>query len=344
MNTLKKIAEDLGVSVSTVSYVHNNKWRQKRIKKESAEKIKKVLKERNYRPNTLGLQLKTKKTKTVGVVLVDLTKTFGLDILAGVEKVVTKSGYFTLVCGSGGYKEREQLQILLARNVEGVIVSPLGDETIQESVKRFIADNVPIVLVDNYLPELKTDFVVSDNFWGAYKATTYLINKGCKKIGFIGGELIGSASRERFEGYSSALRKKGLSVSENLIYLKMTRKMIRPEESYSAMEKIFTGGKPDGVFVESFLYFKGGLQFLAEKKVSVPDDLHLIGFDPLNLTPHEIQKLHFHSLVRKPLPFIEQDGTRMGELATKILLRKIKRANGNLSACFLKPKLKFFSK
>lgn len=340
MVTLRDIADDLGVSVSAVSYVFNNKWQQNGIAARLAERIKKKLKEVGYRPNALGLQLKTKKTRTVGVILIDLTKVLGLNILAGLEKVLADAGYLVIVCNSKvGLLEREQLETLYARNVEGVIFSPTGRGKVNGLLANLIQKKVPVVLVDNYLPEVKTDFVVSDNFWGAYQATTFLVNKGCRRIAYLGSEENEDTPvlNDRFNGYAAALKKKMISLSPNLI----SRVITGPEDIYPAMKKIFARAKPDAILTESFIYFGGGFRFLVEKRLRIPDDLVLTGFDPIDLGLTEMQKLHFYHLIRKPIPFVEQKGTEMGRLAAEILLQKIEK-NQKTRHIFLKPDLKFF--
>lgn len=341
MVILKDIAEDLGVSIAAVSYVYNNKWRECRISEDLAGRIKKKLKEENYRPNILGRQLKTKKTQTIGLIFGDLTRNFNANILAGVEKILAPADYFTLVCNSRlGLVEKEHLETLFTRNVEGIILSPNAPPKILGLVREITEEGIPIVFVDNYIPQLKTDFVVSDNYWGAYKAAEFLINKGCRKIAYVGFKKSLSALEERFQGYSSALKDNGLSVSEKLI----TRDTKGPESVYPALESVFVQEIPDAIFTESLVYFKEGFRFLAERGLSIPDDIALTGFDSVDLSLNEVNTMHFHSLIKQPIPFVEQKGIEMGELAAQILIDRIAGVNGEISQIFLKPHLQFSEK
>jgi len=339
MATLKQIADDLEVSVAAVSYVYNNKWREKRIKENLARKIQKKLKEENYQPNILGRQLKTRKTQTIGVVLGDLTRNFNLNILAGVEKVLAPADYLALVCNSRlGVSEKRHLETLLARNVEGIILSPnttSGRHVLTEKLK---VENTPVVLVDNYLPQLKTDFVVSDNFWGSYKATELFIREGYKKILYLGSKKNLTALKERFQGYVSALKNNGVPLAKNLIY----RKLEAPEEVYSALQDIFSRETPEAIFSESLLYFKEGFRFLAKQGLRIPKDIALTGFDPVELPLNEFSALHFNSLIQGHIPFVEQRGIMMGELAAQILISRIKEEKGKTSQIFVKPNLQFY--
>jgi LacI family transcriptional regulator len=334
MKTLKEIAEELGVSVSAVSYVYNGKWGKKRISKKLARKIEKKLKEENYEPNFLGLQLKTKKTYTIGVILGDLTRKYNLEILSGIEKILARKNYLSLISNSNlGEREIEALKILIRRNVDGIIIGPnTNDPKVKELIKE---TEIPIVFVDNYLPELNIDFVVSDNFFGAYKAVNYLIKNGCKRIMYLGSSKRLEALKERFNGYINAIKENQIEVEEKLIINRFDT------IDYEELKKIIEGIKPDGIFLESFIYSNKLFKFLFEKKMIIPDDIKIIGFDPVDLNFPEIQKNHFHSIIKKPIPYVEQKAQKMGEIAGEILLYKIEGKNKKIRKIFLKPDLNF---
>ncbi len=334
MKTLKEIAEELGVSISAVSYVYNGKWKKKRISEKLAKKIEKKLKEENYQPNFLGLQLKTKKTYTIGVILGDLTRKYSLDILSGIEKILATKNYLSLISNSNlGEREMDAIKILIRRNVDGIIIGPNTDDP---KVKELIKETeIPIVFVDNYIPELNIDFVVSDNFFGAYKAVNYLIKNGCKRIMYLGSSKRLEALKERFNGYINALKNNKIEPEEKLIINRFD--IIDYRELKEIIEEI----KPDGIFLESFIYSNKLFKFLFEKNMKIPDDIKLIGFDPVDLNFPEIQKNHFHSIIKKPIPYVEQKAQKMGEIAGEILLNKIEGENKKIKNVFLKPDLNF---
>lgn len=331
MKTLKDIAEELGVSEATISYVYNNKWKQNRINSSLAEKVSKKLKKEKYRPNSLGLQLKTKRTRTIGIILGDLTRNFNLNILAGIENVLTQKKYFSLVCSSNlGELEKEQLEILSERNTDGIIFAPHNNgKSTFDVLKKLTGEKLPVVLVDNYIPGLKTDFVVSDNYLGAYQAVKNLIRSGKRKIAYIGSRKNLTALKERFRGYTTALKEEGIKFNERLVY--------------RAIRDMFSEEKPDALFVESLMYFKEGFLFLSEKNYKIPNDIVLTGFDPVNLNLSEMQEVSLHSIVRQPIPFVEQPGTKMGELAAEIIMDRINGKKREVSQIFLTPELKFFN-
>lgn len=338
MKRLKDIAEELGVSVATVSYVYNNKWKEKRINEKLVEKIRKKLIETNYKPDHLGLQLKTGKTQTIGIILGDLTRSFNLNILSGIEKVLSEKNYFALVSSSNlGEKEIQYIETFIERKVEGLIFSPNKDRENEKIIEKIERTKIPFVLVDNYFPEKNIDFVVSDNKWGSFKAVEYLIKKGQRKIAYIGSKKKLSALNERFEGYIECLRKNGIGVDEKFIY----KKIENHKDIYYGLEEIFKKGRPDAIFVESLLYFKYGFKFFYDKGLKIPDDIILTGFDPVDLNLSEISEVHFHRVVRREIPFIEQKGEEMGKRAAEILINKLK-GEKEIKKIFIKPDLKFF--
>ncbi|MCM8771835.1 MAG: LacI family transcriptional regulator [Candidatus Omnitrophica bacterium] len=339
MKRLKDIAQELGVSVATVSYVYNNKWKEKRINEKLVQKIKKKIKESNYKPNPLGLQLKTGKTQTIGIILGDLTRSFNLNILSGIEKKLAENNYFALISSSNlGEKEIQHIETFLERKIEGLIISPQKSENYEKLVKIFEKSKIPVVFVDNYLSDKNIDFVVSDNKWGSFKATEYLIKKGKRKIAYIGSEKNLSALNERFDGYCECLKKYGFKIDERLIY----KKIEKQEDMYEGLEDIFKKVKPDAIFVESLLYFKYGFKFFYENGIKIPDDIFLTGFDPVDLNLSEIAEVHFNLVVKGLIPFIEQRGEDIGKKAAEIILKKIKNKNKKIWKVFIKPELKNF--
>ncbi|MCM8830272.1 MAG: LacI family transcriptional regulator, partial [Candidatus Omnitrophica bacterium] len=276
MKRMKDIAEELGVSIATVSYVYNNRWQEKRINKDIAEKIMKKLKEEDYHPNLISIQLMTQKTSSAGIILGDLSRIFNLNILCGIEKVLSNKGYVSIVASSNlGRKEKEYLKTMQSRKADGIIFSPQTNEKETIIFLKNFCKKTPLVLVDNYIPGLKTSFVVSDNYYGAYQAVKYIIKKGRKKIAYAGANKGLTALKDRFTGYIDALKDAGISPDSSLIY-KTVDGLFPP----LALKEMFSKAHPDAMFVESLLYFKEGFRLFYEEGIKIPDDVLLTGFDP----------------------------------------------------------------
>jgi len=321
MKNMVQIAKELNVSAATVSYVYNNKWREKRISESLADKISEKLKQENFRPNFLGKQLRLGKTMTIGVVMPDLNTLHSLELLNGMEMVLAEHNYFTLFCNSKyGENEKVLFDMMLNRNVDGIIMMPHDSE---KYLKQKVCGKVPsqesppLVFIDNYIPGASIDFVVSDNKKGAFNAVTLCLKKGRRKIAYIGTGSNLAACNDRFEGYSEALKRAGLKPDKNLVY----RNIILHENNIRiTMEHIFNKEqKPDALFVESFLYFAEGFKFLYDNNITVPQKLELIGFDDPDYIVKKMlpgEKLFF----RKPLPYISQDAQFIGKTAAMRLL------------------------
>lgn len=332
MKRMKDIAEELGVSVATVSYVYNNIWKEKRINEQLAEKIMKKLEEEEYYPNSLSVQFMTQRTQSIGIILGDLSRIFNLNILCGIEKVLSNSGYISIVGSSNlGAKEKEYLKMMQSRKAEGVILIPLNNDKDYTKFIKNLSKKISVVFVDNYIPELDISFVVSDNYYGAYQAVKYLIKKGRKKIAYAGANKDLSALKDRFNGYRDALKDAGMKLDNFLIY-----------NLYSVLEEMFPRTKPDAIFVESLIYFKEGFRFFFEKGIKVPDDIFITGFDPVDLNLSEMLEAGFNEVVKQPIPFIEQKGEEMGKKAAEILLEMI-NGKTEIQQIFIKPELKNFN-
>ncbi|MCX8082549.1 MAG: LacI family transcriptional regulator [bacterium] len=335
MKTMREISEELGVSIATVSYVYNDRWKEKKISRELAERIKRKLEEEEYNPNILSLQFMTQKTQSIGIILGDLSRIFNLNILCGIEKVLSKEDYVSIVVSSElGKKEKQYLKIMESRRVDGIIFAPHNNREIQ-FIKRF-CKNTSLVFVDNYLPEINTSFVVSDNWYGVYEAVKYLIKKGRKKIAYAGSNKELIVLKERFKGYKDALRDADLNIDNKLIW-----KVSDSSEYPAILNEMFSKINPDAIFVESLLYFKKGFRFFYEKGIKIPDDVLIAGFDPVDLSLSEMSEVGLHLVVRGTIPFVEQRGEEMGKKAAEILLGML-NGKKEIQQIFIKPELKNF--
>jgi len=177
--TMKDIAEKAGVSVNTVSRVLNNK---PDISKQTREKILRIAKELGYIKNITASSLRSNQTKIVGVILEDITNLFFAEVMKGMEAAARKYGYQLLLMNTGTdpKKQREAIQTLLERRVEGILITPTEDGL--SDFERLSHINVPVVLVGRHIERLQLDEIHSDEVKGGYLATKHLLSKGRKKI------------------------------------------------------------------------------------------------------------------------------------------------------------------
>lgn len=310
MKSLAEIAKELDVSPSAVSFVYHGKWREHRISEALAARIQEALDRGDCRPNALGTQLRSGRTMTVGVILPDLSRSFSLALLKGIEEELDKRGYLALLSNSRyGARELPALSSILSRGVDGVIMTPCLE---REGVLRLLGSGrgrIPTVFVDNRLSGSGVDSVASDNEKAAGCAVERCVSEGRRRIAYLGAARRMSASDERFNGYAKALRKAGLPVSKPLV----RRTMELDAGVAGEMESLFSLRQaPDALFVESFLYFAEGFKFLADRGTEIPRELMLTGFDDPAPALRSVPEFRASSC---RIAFIEQDAERMGLLA-----------------------------
>ncbi|MBI4979445.1 MAG: LacI family DNA-binding transcriptional regulator [Spirochaetes bacterium] len=338
MPTLKIIAKKLGLSIATVSYVHNNKWKENNISEKVAADVLRYLEQEGYRSNALGRQLKTKKTQTVGVILSDLSRKYNLGILEGIEKVLSRHNYYALIGNSSmGIYLGEHAATFISRAVDGLIITPYSVPGADELFRKLAAEEYPVVFVDNHIPGIVVDAVTSDNRHAASAAVEDLILRGARDIVYCGD--IGSGIPvldERLEGYREAMLHHGLAPRM------MSSTANAAGSLYAGLSELWAGGKPDAVFADSLSYFSEGFRFFAERGIRIPRDVILAGFDPVDYGADEIRALDLPSFITGQLPCIEQDGGAMGEQAAMMILDSIAGKRKERCAITIQAKMHHF--
>ena len=308
--TLKKIAQKSGLSVPTVSRVLTGKGAQYRISRTTIDLVNSIATELNYTPNYLASGLRLKRTLTIGLIIPDISNPFFSSLARSVEKSARRDGYSIILCDSEETTkiEIESFKLLERRKVDGMIVSPVGQES-----KHFLAGSetrVPMVLVDRYFPDLPIPFVTSDNYLGAVEAVTYLIENGHRSIACIQGLQDTSSNIERVRGFVDAHNKNGLTVDESLI----VGDNFGEENGYIEAKLLMKRAKrPTAVFCVGNLISLGVLRALAEEGLSIPQDLSLISFDDQP----------YFSFLSPPITTVAQQNKELGRIAAKLLVEQI---------------------
>ena len=187
MTTLKELAKELNVSVSTVSKALND---SPEISQQTIEKVKKLASERNYSPNKIALSLKNNRTLTIGVVIPDILNRFYATVLNGIQESADRHGYdiITFSTKESLVKEMDSLQILSRGTVDGIIIA-ISEETINKNyfnhLKEFSLKNIPLVMFDRVTDKINCDKVIIDDFQTIYNEVENLYKQGRRKIGFI---------------------------------------------------------------------------------------------------------------------------------------------------------------
>ena len=225
--TLKQIARELDVSISTVSKALRN---SKEISEDTREKVQAFAKLYNYRPNNIALSLKNRKTKTIGIIIPEIVHHFFSKVISGIELVANKQGYNVIVGLSNESFDKEviNMEMLANGSIDGFILSISKETLLQQDYHHFnetISQGMPIVMFDRIVNDIKCDKVIVDDVKGAKKAVTKLVSNGCKNIAIITTKDYVSVGRLRTQGYLEALEEHKIHPKASLI-LKVDDKLV----------------------------------------------------------------------------------------------------------------------
>lgn len=305
--TIKDVAREAGVSVSTVSRVLTQ---NAPVKRETRERVQTAIKELGYSPNALARSLRKKFSRTIGLVIPDISNPFFPDIAKGVEDTAKEAGYHVILCNAGNNPQREEeaIQLLKERQVDGVILvssSPVG-----AYLQKF--SEMKIVIVDRELQDMEVDTVICDNVSGSYLATRHLIELGHRDIAIVTGSMGLNTTRDRLLGYEKALKEKGLPVLEDWIW----KAGFSFDHGYNVTEEnLKTGNMPTAIFASSDIAAVGVISALEKHGLKVPEDISVVGFDDITLS----------TLVKPTLTTVTQPTYQMGKEAVELLVSGIKR-------------------
>lgn len=309
--TMKDIAKRTGLGLATISsYLNGGNVREK-----NRVKIEEAIRELHFEVNEVARGLKTNRTKTIGIILPELNNIFFAEIITGAEDILRSHGYATMICDcrSDAEREREAVDFLYHRRVDGLIVMPTGAS---DSVfQKFIRAGKPIVMIDRKMKGISCDCILVDNQGAAEDAVNRLIRSGHKKIGMIAGPDDVYTARERQRGYQKAIQNNKIISNDSLI----ARGNYTIAGGAAAMRKL-REANPDmtAVFISNYEMMVGAMMEINDLNIRVPDELSVIGFDNVDFAKASVPKL---SIVTQPTARIAQE-------AADTL---IKRLEGSLS-------------
>ena len=309
--TLKQIAKELNVSVSTVSKALND---SPEISSSTKIRIKEYAKLKNYKPNVIGLNLKNRKTKTIGVIIPNILNSFFAKVFSGIEKVADEKGYNVIMCISNESLEKEThtLEMLSNGTIDGFIVSVSEEAQKNHEYNHFssiINDGTPIVMFDRIAAEVYCDKVFVDDYDSALNSTQHLINLGCKNIALLSSIDNLSVGKLRAEGYLKALENNTIPVNSNIIL-----RADSEEDLNSKIENIFENNTIDGVFALDENDSVAALKIGLKKGYKIPEELSIIGFADGILASRRLSP---------SLTTVSQHGVDIGEVAAKLLIDRL---------------------
>ena len=309
--TIKDIAKEFNVSISTVSKALNDSYE---ISVSTKEKIKKYAKANNYKPNFNALSLKNRQTKTIGIIIPNMLNYFFAQVFNGIEKVANNRGYKIISCISNESfkKEVETIGMLSNGSIDGFILS-LAEETVSKNdfnhFKEVLDNGTPIVMFDRVAENLKCDKVVTDNFDSARSTVAYLVKSGHKNIAFISTINNLEIGRRRQLGYLKGLEDYNIKVEKNLI--------INIDYNYKNYEKIlepiFKNNNIDSVIATDESSAIAAMKVAIKKGHKIPENFSVISFSNGILARHSSPRM----------TTVSQHGKIMGEKAAEMLINRL---------------------
>lgn len=309
--TLKKIAKEFGVSISTVSKALKDSHE---ISSELKDKIQAFAKYYHYKPNSLALNLRNQNTKTIGVIIPEIVHHFFTTVIMGIEELANDKGYNVMICLSNESYEKEvlNLEMLASGVVDGIIASVSKEAEEKDDYRHFnelINNGIPLVMFDRVVDEINCSKVIADDKGGAILATQKLIKNGCKRIALLTTPDYVTVGNERREGYLTALNNYNIAVDPDLI-IKIDDKLAIDKQ----LSVLFEGDNyPDGIFAVNEIYAATVMKVARKYGYNIPEDIEVIGF-----TDGLISEFTTPSLTT-----VAQHGRIMGRKSCELLLDEI---------------------
>ncbi|WCR27661.1 LacI family transcriptional regulator [Paenibacillus thiaminolyticus] len=310
MATIYDIAKKANVSAMTVSRVINNTGR---VSEKTRDKVKQVMEEMRYIPNSVARCLVTQESKIVSLLITDITNPFFTTMARGAEDAAMRHGYRLMFGNSDESfsKEKDYVEMILSMRVDGVLFAPSGDQS-KEHLEWLQRQNVPFVLLDREVPGIDCDAVLGDSLDGAKRMVAEMIRYGHRRIALVNGAQDVSTARERQAGYIEALQEAGIELDESLI---MQTSYSRVQDlSVAHWMELAPEARPTAIFAANNMLALSVLKSVRSLGLRVPDDLSIACFDDFGWVE---EANPFFSVASQP-------AYEFGEQGMQLLLDRIK--------------------
>ncbi len=327
--TIKDIAKEAGVSITTVSFVLNGNY--KMVSEKTKDKVLDVVKKYNYCQNATAVNLVKRSTKTIGLIVPHIENTFFSRMASDFEKYFAEYGYNIILCNSNDNAERleKNIEILKRNRVDALLLVPSAETFIEETHKKKLikmvnSANIPVCVLDRCLEGVNCLQVTFNQKVGAYNATKYLLECGHRKIACITGPVAIHTAKLRYEGYLQAMEEYNVKINPD--YIK--NGTFHFESGYNAMYELI---KTDitACFALNDLMALGAMKALNEAKISIPDDISLISYDDT----------FFMQFATVALTSVKQNTRELAAITTKIILDSIVKGDGVVQTVEILPEL-----
>jgi LacI family transcriptional regulator len=274
--------------------------------------VLRAIREFNYHPNWMARSLRTKQTKTVGMIVADIGNPFFATVVRGAEDLFNQEGYTLLIGNSDNdpVKEESYHRTFVVKRVDGLLMVISPAPRPPEYLRRNDQVKQPIVFIDRWYTGLGGDAVLADNLGGSYEAVSHLIKSGHRRIGVITGPLLMSNARLRLKGYKMALAEHGLKIERDLV----REGQFDASSGYEQAKVLLSlRSRPTALFSSNAQMTMGCLRALRDLGVRCPEELALVSFDDME----------FFTLTRPQITAVAQPGYDLGATAAELLLRRL---------------------
>lgn len=307
--TIRDIALKLNISISTVSRALRD---SPEIKLETRKKVLAMAEKLNYTPNVVAQSLRVNKTKTLGIVVPQLASHFFASNISGIQDTAYKRGYNIMICQSNENfdQEKSDLRTLISTRVDGLLISLSRETSSYEHLYNLLDREIPFVLFDRIYEGLPVSTVTVNDTLGAYKATSHLIDQGCKRIAFLSGPEGMYISKKRMAGYERALNERGIRIDPSLVKSSdLTEKSIQ----HCTEELLAQKERPDAIFAINDPAAIDIMKLLKAKGIKIPEDIALVGFTNMPVS----------DALEPSLTTVDQPAYEMGRIAANNLLDQL---------------------
>lgn len=330
--TIKDIAKALGISTSTVSRALRDSYE---ISQGTKQMVLDYARNINYKPNPIAISLKTKKSRSIGIILPEISNNFFSQVINGIECVARNYGYNVVITQNfeSYSNEIDNANFLASRSVDGCLVSVSAETENFDHFTNLQQRGLPIVFFDRIVEKFDTHTVITDNEKGAYDITLHLLKNNYRKIAFVSTSPNLYTTQKRFAGYKKALADFDINIDASVIKYCSHDGIYQDEVEYALDELFSQDVKPDAILASTDKLSVECMHYCKKRNIRIPEDIALSGFSNLDIT----------DLLCPSLTVVRQPALRIGKLAAQLLIKTIesKRPLTNFESIMLPVELKF---
>jgi LacI family transcriptional regulator len=314
--SIKEVAAHAGVSVGTVSNVLN---RPEIVARATRDRVQAAIKTLGFVRNESARQLRAGRSRTIGLVVLDVANPFFTDVARGVEDVASTSGLAVILCNTDERLDKEQryLELLEEHRVQGILITPVADS--DSRLLPLQQRGTPVILVDSGSPSGSQCSVAVDDVLGGEAAMTHLIETGHERICYVGGPASLRQVADRLDGAVQAMRRAGRGAEDLEIIQTSALNVAAGQRAGAQIAELPAGRRPTAAFCANDLVALGLLQEMTRRQIRVPDDLAIVGYDDIE----------FAAAAAVPLSSVRQPRQELGRMAAQLLLEEALGTDGH---------------